>query len=120
MSGGEPNGRSFEPDVSGDGRFVVFTSTADNIVPGDTNGAEDVFVRDLIAGTTRRVSRGNGASRSPAISPDGRYVSFTSTSSDLVPRDTNKVADVFLADLRENTIRGSASRRAAGSRTPPS
>ena len=104
-TGGEPDGRSFEPDVSGDGRFVVFTSTAANVVPGDTNDAEDVFVRDLVTNTTRRVSQGNGASRSPSISPDGRYVSFTSDSSDIVPQDTNEVADVFLADLRENTTR---------------
>jgi hypothetical protein len=110
-TGAEPNGRSFEPDVSADGRFVVFTSLADNIVPGDANRVEDVFVRDMLTGSVRRVSQprgggdGDGRSRAPAISPDGGWVSFHSTAGNLIRRDTNDVADVFLANLRTGGIR---------------
>ena len=72
--GGDPDGPSSNPDLSADGRFVVFESSATNLVAGDTNGAPDVFVRDVQTGTTALVStaRGggaaNGASGSPAIS----------------------------------------------------
>jgi Tol biopolymer transport system component len=98
--GGEPDARSFEPDVSADGRFVVFT-TAAGLVPEDINGVEDVYIRDLAAGTTAIVSKGgNGPSRAPAISPDGLFVTYTSTATTLVAGDTNEVADVFLADLK--------------------
>src|SRR5690349_16079787 len=68
--------------VSADGRFVAFCSIADNLVPGDTNAAEDVFVRDRVAGTTERVSlandgsEGTATSNYPSISADGRYVAF--------------------------------------------
>ena len=95
--GQEANGHSFQPDISADGRFVVFTSQATNLVANDTNGAEDVFIRDLVAGTTRRVSlhgrRGqtDGRSGTPAISPDGRFVSFESEANDLDGRDQNNV-----------------------------
>ena len=105
------NGASFEPDVSRDGRRVVFTSLASDLVPNDLNGVEDVFVRDLEAGTTRRVSElaggvgFSGRSRAPAISPDGGWVCFESTASDVVPGDDNKVPDVFLAELATGTIR---------------
>ena len=66
------DGISFDPAISADGRYVVFTSSADNLVPGDNNKAQDVFVRDLQAGTTTLVSvsmdgvsPGNGDSYSP-------------------------------------------------------
>ncbi len=109
--GVQADGPSFEPDVSRDGRFVVFASRASNLVPGDDNGVEDVFVRDLVAGTTRRLSEsaagasGAGRSRAPAISPDGSAVSFASTAENLVPGDENKLADVFLASTRRTTLR---------------
>src|SRR4029079_15264073 len=103
--GGEANGPSSDPDLSADGRFVVFASAASNLVAGDTNGAPDVFVRDLQAGTTTLVSAaraggpGNAASNGPAISAHGAFVTFASKASDLVAGDSNGVADVFVRDL---------------------
>ena len=93
------------PAISADGRFVAFDSEATNLVPGDTNDASDVFVRDRQTGTTRRVSvssggaQGNGASFDPAISADGRFVAFNSDATNLVPGDTNGAADVFVRTL---------------------
>lgn len=102
--GGDPNGVSSDADVSADGRYVVFVSAASNLVPGDTNGVVDVFVRDLVAGSTQRVTDGNGPSAAPAISPDGGYVSFASAASNLVSGDDNGVQDVFMADLVRSRI----------------
>ena len=107
--GTQANGRSFIPAISADGRYVVFGSDASNLVPGDTNGTDEVFVRDLRSGTTQRVSvatggtQANSDSFSPAISADGRYVAFDSDASNLVPGDTNHHADVFVRDLRSGT-----------------
>ena len=90
--------------VSGDGRFVAFESQATNVVPGDTNGAIDVFVRDRQNATTERVSltsTGGQAAlggRAPSISADGRFVSFQSVSTDIVPGDTNAKLDLFVRD----------------------
>jgi hypothetical protein len=83
---------------------VAFTSTALNLVPGDTNFAWDVFVHDLQTGATTRVSvdssgaEGDGLSMIPSISSDGRYVAFTSLATNLVPGDTNAAYDVFVHD----------------------
>lgn len=104
--GASPNGDSYQPDISADGRYVAFRSTASNLVAGDLNRHSDVFVRDLVLGRTTLVSAGRfgrsgrGASTAPAISATGRFVSFTSTAADLVARDRNRVADVFVRDLR--------------------
>ena len=104
--GEEANGASGEPDLSEDGRLLVFTSRADNLVPGDTNNRDDVFVRDMTTGVIALVSAGEGGSAaegdsgSPAISPDGRYVSFSSDAPDLAAGDDNGHGDVFLRDLR--------------------
>jgi Tol biopolymer transport system component len=90
------------PLISADGRFVAFASAASNLVPGDTNGAEDLFVRDRLLGVTTRVSvgssggEGNGASFDPEISADGRFVAFTSEASNLDGADANGVGDVFV------------------------
>jgi Tol biopolymer transport system component len=104
-SGGtEANGDSSNPSLSGNGRFIAFASVARNLVPNDSNGVQDVFVRDTQTGNTTRVSIGtNGAqgtleSRDPAISADGRFVVFTSDASNLVSNDTNNVSDVFIRD----------------------
>ncbi len=103
------NDESFEPAVSADGRYVAFTSFASNLVPGDTNETLDVFVRDLTAETTQRVSVGPGGrqannfSQSAAISAHGRYVAFHSPASNLVAGDTNNGGDVFVRDLTAGT-----------------
>ncbi len=88
------------------GRYVAFSSTATNLVPGDSNGREDVFVHDRLAMVTARVSvatgggEGNGNSNVPVITPDARYIVFSSDATNLVPDDTNGVADIFRHDRR--------------------
>jgi archaellum component FlaF (FlaF/FlaG flagellin family) len=107
-NGAQANSRSFNPSISGNGRFVGFTSVATNLVKGDTNNFSDVFVHDRRTGTTRRVSvgssgrAGNGGSFLPrqGISADGRFVTFVSNASIFVPGDTNGIDDVYLHDLR--------------------
>ncbi len=114
---GKPGrGASGEPSVSADGRYVAFRSSTRNLVGGDTNGVDDVFVRDRVAGVTTRVSvdrngaEGNGASWAPSISADGRYVAFVSDATNLVPGDTNRFRDVFVHD----TLIGWTSRVSGG------
>ena len=115
-AGAEANDDSFEPAVSADGRFVAFSSSATNLVAGDANDANDVFVRDRQANTTTRVSVGvagataNGGSDSPSISGDGRLVAFTSAATNLVDGDTNNQRDAFVFDRQTGvTIRASLS-----------
>ena len=106
-TGAQGNGFSFDyPAVSANGRYVAFISAGSNLVRGDTNMTEDVFVHDTLTGRTRRVSvsstgtQGNGFSLTgPAMSRDGRYIAFVSTASNLVPRDTNNQPDVFVHDM---------------------
>lgn len=95
--------------ISADGRYVAFVSPAHDLVPGDTNDATDVFVRDRVARTTTRVSvsaTGRQANSDSAygndtpvvISGNGRYVGFDSWASNLVPGDTNRIMDIFVRD----------------------
>ena len=108
---GQPaNASSFGASISADGRYVMFSSEATNLVAGDTNGVYDVFVRDLRAGRTTRVNvRSDGtqvAARSlgTAISGNGRFVVFESLAADLVPGDTNGSSDLFVKDLRTGRV----------------
>jgi Tol biopolymer transport system component len=95
--------------LSEDGRYVTFSSGATNLVPGDVNNHPDVFVRDTSNGTMTLVSvsssgaQANNYSDSGQVSDDGRYVSFTSQASNLVPNDTNAAGDVFVRDLQTGT-----------------
>ena len=94
------NNYSYDTAISGDGRYVAFTSKASNLVEVDTNAAADVFVHDRLAGTTERVSVSSGGgqasgdttlallSAAPAITPDGRFVAFLSAAGNLVSGDT--------------------------------
>jgi Tol biopolymer transport system component len=118
MSGGQAhrNSGEFDVTISADGRYVAFASDASNLVDGDMNGQTDVFVRNLAAGTTTRVSvsssgaEGNATSGTPAISADGRYVAFASLASNLIAGDTNGYSDVFVRDrITGTTARVSSS-----------
>jgi Tol biopolymer transport system component len=108
-AGDEGDSLSGEPSISADGRYVVFMSWADNLVAGDTNSTEDIFVRDLQLGTTTRVSvaagggQANGPSSFPAISSDGRFVTFSSDATNLAPGDTDGHDDIYLRDLLNDT-----------------
>jgi Tol biopolymer transport system component len=103
-SGVEANGGSTKPAISDDGRYVAFQSGASNLVSGDTNNADDIFVYDRQTGQTTRVSvrtngaQANGGSSSPAISADGRFVAFYSDASNLLNGDTNGCGDIFVHD----------------------
>ena len=106
-AGGNGNGDSVEPSISADGSRVAFHTNA-ALVSGDTNGVLDVYVRDLAAGTTTRVSTPlvggtAGDSTWPAISANGRFVAFNSVSDNLVGSDTNGHIDVFVRDLTSGT-----------------
>ena len=101
-----------EPRLSADGRFVAFATTAANLDPADADGAmPDVYVRDLLTSATTLVSRadglggakGDGASRAPAISADGRFVAFVSGATNLSPAKPDPVDGVFLRDLQRGT-----------------
>ena len=102
--GTQGNNASAVASISANGRLVVFISTADNLVPGDTNMWSDIFVHDRQTGQTTRISvasdgsEGNSASYSPSISADGRFVTFTSAANNLVSGDTNMFEDIFVHD----------------------
>ena len=108
-TGAQGNASSDWPSISADGRFVVFYSAASNLVAGDTNDVQDIFLRDRQFGTTIRVSfdsagaQGNDASYSPSLSADGRFVAFESRASNLVTGDTNASRDIFVRDLTLST-----------------
>jgi hypothetical protein len=116
-SGEQGNGDSQAAAISPTGRFVAFASQADNLVPGDTNGSFDVFLRDRRNNTTERVSVGpNGVegdansglgsfSDGPALSADGRFVAFSSGATNFAPAgtDTNQNQDVFVRDRLTGT-----------------
>ncbi len=103
-SGAQGDSSSYEPSISADGRCVAFKSEATNLVAGDTNGNQDVFVRDRLTGITERISvstagvQANGDCNGAAISGDGRCVSYWSDASNLVPGDTNAAYDTFFRD----------------------
>lgn len=107
--GKQADGATSGVALSADGRNVAFSSWATTLVRGDRNDTSDVFVRDLAAGRTSRVSvsaageEGNGASLATSISADGRFVAFPSAASNLVPGDENGVPDVFVRDRLAGT-----------------
>lgn len=110
------NNSSRNPVLSPNGRYVVFESGATNLVPNDTNGVTDLFMRDLQTQQTARISvsssgnQANGSSglgfSKSAVSSDGRFVVFQSFADNLVPGDTNNALDVFVRD----TVAGTTSR----------
>lgn len=116
----QANGRSHSPEISQDGRFIVFVSEASNLVPGDSNGAADVFLFDRINERISLVSQGlgglpaDGASGGPSISADGRYIAFASRATNLVSARKNSCSaeglverpcfDVYLFDRESEEI----------------
>lgn len=112
-AGVQGNGDSTITSISADGRFVVFLSDATNLVSGDTNGAKDAFIKDLVTGSTTRINTTSDGTQTGGVTPygdhpavvsgDGRYVAFSSTDSSLVAGDTNGVSDIFVKDLSTGT-----------------
>jgi Tol biopolymer transport system component len=105
QSGGDADERSRCPAISSNGQFVGFCSPATDLVAGDTNGVDDIFVRDLVAETTTRVnvtSEGlqtlGAGSWHPSISANGRFVAFQSDADNLTPEDSNAYPDVLIHD----------------------
>jgi Tol biopolymer transport system component len=110
VDGAAPDGESFAPAISRGGTRVAFWSSASDLVSGDTNGFDDIFVRDLVARTTERVSvaadggDSDQLSRDPDISANGERVAFASRANNLVPDDNNGfVIDIFVRDLTAGT-----------------
>ena len=99
------NNSSRELSLSADGTKVAFDSFATNLDPGDTDGIEDMYVKDLVSGTLTLAStssgntKGNNQSRDPSLSSDGSKVAFRSHATNLHPSDTDGVADVYVKDL---------------------
>jgi Tol biopolymer transport system component len=103
---------SSDPSISADGRYVTFTSGADNLSAEDNNGPANVFIRDTQANTTTLVSRqsaadggagADGFSQEPSISADGRYVAFASEADNLSKEDNDAFQNVFIRDTQANT-----------------
>lgn len=109
LDGAAANGSSSTPVVSGNGQEVAFTSSATNLVAGDTSTQSQVFVRNLITGTTTLVSAakgdgpGNDWASNPSISANGRFISFDSVSTDLTGKVKSKVPQVYLRDATRGT-----------------
>ena len=106
--GGWANGASTDPVMTPDGRFVAFVSAATNLVANDTNGLPDVFVRDLLNGTTQLISVGATGTAAivsaPVITPEGRYVAYASTAHGLVATiPATAKGEVYVRDLVLNT-----------------
>ena len=111
-AGAKANGRSIFASISANGRYVAFSSEATNLSPGDADTQFDVYVRDLAANTTTLVSlASNGAKANDAvtssgvsgISPDGRYVAFGGSATNLDPADPDEDSDGYIRDLVANT-----------------
>lgn len=137
MNGAFANAEARQPAISADGRYLVYSTAASNIGPGDANGLSDVYVHDRYTGASDLVSQssggqiGNGDSSQPSISPDGGYVAFASLATNFAP-ESNPVVngaevnarDVFLRDLRNSTTtrvtRGGGSLSGIGGSFDPS
>lgn len=108
--GRQGNSGSFLPDISADGRFIIYESLANNLVPKDRNQFRDIFLYDTRTGLTRLISitqsniQGNGSSYKPSISANGRYAAFSSDASNFAANDTNNASDVFLYDIKTRIV----------------
>ncbi len=115
-----PGVAGIDPSISANGRYIAFSSEVRDLVPGDTNRVFDAFVFDRRTKKISRVSvgakgrQGNGESSGAVISANGRYVAFSSTASNLIRGDTNKVDDIYVRDLRTGTTRRASVRADGG------
>ena len=125
-AGSEGDRVSRTPSINDNGQIIVFASEATNLVDGDTNGVQDIFLHDWLTGTTRRVNlsgqgkEANGASAWPEISADSLSVVFTSTATNLVDRDTNGFEDVFVVDLQSGAVERVSPSASGGQANAPS
>ena len=112
-TGENGNSNSTNPSISGDGRYVVFQSVANNFTgydasgnPIDNNSESDIFIKDTQDNSLKLVTGkiGDGESINPKISADGRYVAFQSLASNFVTDDNNGAYDIYLEDLQKNTV----------------
>jgi Tol biopolymer transport system component len=109
-AGVEADEDSSSPAMSGDGSVVVFTSSATNLVPGDSNGHDDIFVHTLSSGVVERVSvaaggaQSNGRSQLPEVSRNGRYIAFATEATNLAPGDLDPGEEIVLLDRATGTI----------------
>ncbi|OGL31889.1 hypothetical protein A3F64_00595, partial [Candidatus Saccharibacteria bacterium RIFCSPHIGHO2_12_FULL_42_8] len=107
--GNEAHSDSYEPSISGDGRYIAYASDADNLVTSDTNIMTDMFLYDTVNETTSRISvdsggvEADGSSGGASVSSDGRYITYHSDATNLVAGDTNVTTDVFLYDTDTQT-----------------
>jgi len=105
------NAGSFQATISGDGRYIVFASNAENLVPDDTNGVQDIFLHDSTTGITTRESvstdgvQGNNHSSLPSISADGKFIAFQSLATTFNSADNNVFSDIYLRDLSTKTTK---------------
>jgi Tol biopolymer transport system component len=101
----------YGPTVSANGRFVAFDADASSLVHQDSNGSNDIFLRDLKSGRTKRVSvsssgaQADGGSNKPVMSANGRFIAFESSATNLVHHDTNASVDVFVHDVKTGKTR---------------
>ena len=126
VNGMPANGNSTPTDLSTNGRYALFESSASDLIAGSSNNNINVFMRDLVSGTTFLVSAStnagfaDGPSYGSVMTPDGRYVAFVSESSNLVFGDTNGIVDVFVRDtVLGNTTLASVGAVSPGDSTPP-
>lgn len=118
-AGIEADDGSSSPDLSGDGSVVVFASGASNLVVGDSNGHDDIFVHTLSSGAVERISvasdggQANGRSSWPVVSRDGRYVAFVSEATNLAPGDLDPGFEIILLDRATGTLRSASADLAA-------
>lgn len=113
FNGGSANGASCNQrnlSMSADGRYVAFTSAASNLVPNDTNGRFDLFLYDAQTDSIRRLgmpaggAEPNGNAQELSISRDGRFLAFSSSSTNLVSDDTNGTVDVFVTEVATDAV----------------
>lgn len=109
-AGEQANAGSYYPVFSPDGTKIAFISDATNLVADDTNGIQEIFIKDLVTGAITRVAtnaageQGNGSSAQPTFSPDGTKIAFSSGATNLVVGDTNRARDIFIKDLTTGAV----------------